>query len=169
MGLRRESGVTLVELVVILVIVAIMAAAVYAAIGNVLQVSAAKGASEQVASAIRLARQHAITRGQLHCIQFVGSPNTGFRIRIASTNSNCDGTNVEPLPGSSPDYRDIGHGLAVISPASLSVVFDGMGNVKNFAPGNPSVTLVVDTNPHSCNYNVLVTMYGGVRVTQGSC
>jgi prepilin-type N-terminal cleavage/methylation domain-containing protein len=169
MGLRRDCGVTLVELVVVLVVIAVLAVVVYAAVGNVLQVTASKGASEQVASAIRLARQHAITRGQFHCIQFVGSPNTGFRIRIASTTSNCDGANVDPLPGSSPDYREIGHGLAIISPPSLSVIFDGMGNVKNFAPGNPSVTLVVDTSPHSCIYNVLVTMYGGVRVTQGSC
>jgi type II secretory pathway pseudopilin PulG len=169
MALRRESGITLVELVVILAIIAILAAAVYASIGNVLQVTASKGASEQVASAIRLARQHAITRGQHHCIQFIGTPNTGFRIRIASNNTNCDSTLVEPQPGSSPDYKEIGHGLAIISPTNLSVIFDGMGNVKNFPPGNPTVTLVVDTNPHSCIYNVLVTMYGGVRVTQGSC
>ena len=54
--MRSQSGVTLVELVVILVIIAIMSVAVYASLGNVLQVTASKGASEQVAASIRLAR-----------------------------------------------------------------------------------------------------------------
>jgi len=166
---HTESGVTMVELVIVLAIIAILGAAVYPLLGNILQSTGSKGASEQVAAAIRLARQQAITRAQLHCIQFTGTPNTGFRVRIASTTTTCDGANVLPPPGSSPDYREIGHGLAIISPANLSIVFDGMGNVKNFAPGNPTVTLSVDTTPHSCEYRVLVTLYGGVRVTMGSC
>lgn len=166
---HKESGVTMVELVIILAIIAILGAAVYPMLGNVLQSTGSKGASEQVAAAIRLGRQYAITRGQLHCIQFVGTPNTAYRVRIASTNAACDGANVLPPPGSNPDTNEIGHGLAIISPANLSIIFDGVGNVKNFAPGNPTVTLVVDTSPHSCTYNVLVTLYGGVRVTQGSC
>ncbi len=159
---RNQSGVTLVELVVILAIIGILAAAVYASLGNVLPATESKGASEQVASSIRLARQYAITRGQNHCIQFAGSPNTTFRIRIAPDNTNCTGAIVQ-------SDTAIGHGLAVISPTNLSVIFDGIGVVRNFPPGNPTVTLAVDTSPHSCTYNVLVTLYGGVRVTQGSC
>jgi Tfp pilus assembly protein FimT len=166
---RNESGVTMVELVVILAIIGVLAAAAYAALGNILQVTGSKGASEQVAASVRLARQYAITRGQNHCIQFVNSPNSAFRIRIASNNSNCDGSLVQPLPGSTPDYTTIAGGLAVVSPANLSIIFDGIGNVTNFTPGNPTVTLTVDTTPHSCAYNILVTLYGGVRWTQGSC
>jgi len=158
---HQESGVTLVEITIILAIIAILAAAVYPILGNVLQSTGSKGASEQVAAAIRLARQYAITRGQNHCVQFTGVPNTAFSVRVASSNAACDSTVV--------DTRDIGHGLAVISPNNLSIIFDGVGNVKNFAPGNPTVTLVVDTSPHSCSYNVLVTLYGGVRVSQGTC
>jgi type II secretory pathway pseudopilin PulG len=159
---NRQSGVTLVELVVILAIIALMSVAVYASLGNVLQVTASKGASEQVAASIRLARQYAITRGQSHCIQFTGSPNTRFRILATTDNTSCSGAIVQ-------DLRDIGHELAIISPANLSIIFDGMGVVRNFPPGNPTVTLMVDTSPHSCTYGVLVTLYGGVRVTQGSC
>lgn len=166
---HSQSGVTMVELVIVLAIIALLAAAVYPMLGNVLQSTGSKGASEQVAAAIRLARQYAITRAQLHCIQFVGTPNTGFRVREASTTTTCDSTLVLPPPGSSPNYKEIGHDLAVITPANLSIVFDGVGNVKNFPPGNPTVTLSVDTDPHSCEYQVLVTLYGGVRVTMGSC
>jgi len=159
---RRQSGVTLVELVVILAIIAVLGVAVFGALGNVLQVTESKGASEQVAASIRLARQYAITRGENHCIQFAGTPNTSFRIRLAPDNTNCSGTDVQSSTA-------IGHGLAVLDPNNLAIIFDGVGNVKNFPPGNPTVTVQVDTDPHSCRYDVLVTLYGGVRVSQGSC
>ena len=159
---RSQSGVTLVELVVILAIIAVLGVAVFSSLGNVLQVTESKGASEQVAASIRLARQYAITRGERHCIQFVGTPNTSFVIRIAPDNANCSGSIVQSSTA-------IGHGLAVLSPDNLAIIFDGVGNMKNFAPGNPTVTVQVDTQPHSCRYDVLVTLYGGVRVSQGSC
>lgn len=160
--MRSQSGVTLVELVVILAIIAVTSVAVYASLGNVLQVTASKGASEQVAASIRLARQYAITRGQSHCIQFTGSPNTNFRILSTVDNTTCAGAIVQ-------DLREIGHGLAIITPSNLSIIFDGIGVVRNFPPGNPSVTLVVDSDPPSCPFSVLVTLYGGVRITQGAC
>ncbi|MBI3456276.1 MAG: hypothetical protein HY002_10865 [Candidatus Rokubacteria bacterium] len=165
-----ESGLTVAEVVVIVAIVGILGVTAFGSLGNILQVTQSKGAAEEVAAAIRLARQYAITRGANHCIQFVGgTPNTAFRIREAATTTSCAGTNVLPPAGTTPDYARIGHGLAVVNPADLAIVFDGVGNVKNFAPGNPTVTLEVDTNPHSCTNNVLVTLYGGVRVSQGSC
>jgi prepilin-type N-terminal cleavage/methylation domain-containing protein len=158
----RQSGVTLVELVVVLAILAVLGVTVFTALGNVLQVTGAKGASEQVAASIRLARQYAITRGQSHCIQFAGTPNTNFRILSTVDNTTCSGAIVQ-------DQREIGHGLAILTPNNLSVIFDGMGVVRNFPPGNPSVTLVVDSDPPSCPFSVLVTLYGGVRITQGAC
>jgi len=166
---RSESGVTLVELTVVLAIISNLGAAIYTSLGNVLQVTGSKGASEQVAASVRLARQYAITRGQPHCIQFVGTPNAAFRIRVASNNTSCDGALVQPPPGSVPDTTEIASGLAVVSPPNLSIIFDGIGNVTNFTPGNPTVTLNVDTTPHSCAYNVLVTLYGGVRWAKGTC
>ena len=54
-----------------------------------------------------------------------------------------------------------------MSPNNLSIVFNAVGNVTNFAPGNPSVTLGVDTVPSVCLSSVLVTLFGGVRVTHG--
>jgi prepilin-type N-terminal cleavage/methylation domain-containing protein len=153
---------TLVELVVVMAIISLLGVAVYTQLGNVLQVTAAKGASEQVASSIRLARQYAITRGQSHCIQFTGTPNTSFRILATVDNTTCSGAIVQ-------DLREIGHGLAILSPTNLSIIFDGIGAVRNFPPGNPSVTLAVDSDPPTCQFSVLVTLYGGVRITQGAC
>ena len=157
-----QSGMTLIELVVVLAILSVMALSVYASLGNVLQVTGAKGASEQVAASIRLARQYAITRGQGHCIQFTGSPNTSFRILSTVDNTTCAGAVVQ-------DLREIGHGLAIISPTNLSIIFDGMGVVRNYPPGVPTVSLTVDSSPPSCPFSVLVSLYGGVRVTQGAC
>ncbi|HEY5986343.1 MAG TPA: GspH/FimT family pseudopilin [Streptosporangiaceae bacterium] len=162
MNWRNQSGMTLVELAVILAIIAVLGATTYSLLGNVLQVTESKGASEQVAASIRLARQYAITRGENHCIRFTQTPNTRFEIRTAADNTTCGGTIVQ-------SSTDIGHGLAVISPNNLAIIFDGVGNVKNFTPGIPTVSMAVDTNPHSCTYNILVTLYGGVRVNQGSC
>lgn len=161
-----QAGVTLVELAVVLVIITLLAVALFPSLGNVLQVSEAKGAAEQVAGAIRLARQYAVTRGTNHCVAFGGTPNTAFTIREATSDTSCDGTVIQPA-------TTIGHGLAVILPTDLSIVFDPIGNVRNFPPGNPSVTLVVDSNPTACPaatpMNVLVTLYGGVRVSGGTC
>jgi len=157
--LRTQSGMTLVELMVVLGIIVVLGAAIYPSLGNVLQVTGSKGAAEQVASAIRLARQFAITRGTNHCIRFGATPSTHFQVRLAPDDTNCTGAVV--------DEDDIGHGLAVLNPANLSIIFNPIGNVRNFTPGNPTVTLDVNTNPASCQMQVLVTLYGGVRAKTG--
>lgn len=164
---RNQSGLTLVELAVTLAIIAILGAAVYTSLGNVLQTTESKGASEQVAASIRLARQYAITRAENHCIEFSAPPTVSFRIRLAPDNANCTGADVQASTA-------IGHELAIVScvgscPSPITIIFDGLGNVRNFAPGNPTVSLSVDTSPHSCTYAILVTLYGGVRVNQGAC
>jgi Tfp pilus assembly protein FimT len=157
-----QAGVTLVELVVILAIISVLGVALFSSLGNVLQVTESKGAAEQVAASIRLARQYAITRGENHCISFSGSPNTNFQITVAPNNTTCTGAVVQSA-------TTIGHGLAIVNPANLAIIFDGIGVVRNFAPSNPTVTVQVDTQPHSCRYDVLVTLHGGVRVSEGAC
>jgi Tfp pilus assembly protein FimT len=155
---RDEAGITLIEIAVVLVVVALLSAAIFPALGNVLQIMRSKGAAEEIASAVRLARQYAITRGNPHCIQFSNSPNTVFTIY---QDAGC--TSI--VPGH--DNRTISHEFAVVSPNNLSIVFNAVGNVTNFPPGNPSVTLGVDTVPSVCLSSVLVTLFGGVRVTHG--
>lgn len=167
---RNESGMTLVELVVILAIIAVLAVATYSTLGGVMEATRAKGASEQLAGAIRVARQYAITRGNFHCIEiFPSGAGSAYRIReAAGPPYTCIGTVVEP-------QADLAHGQAMVTPANQVVVFDPLGTVKNFPPGNPTVTLTVDvqtppcTAPNAAPVDVFVSLYGGVRVTSHTC
>lgn len=166
---RNQSGVTLIELVVVMVILGLLAAALYPALGDILQVTASKGASEQVAGGIRLARQYAITRGNLHCIRFGAAPSTSFTIlQQALADPGCD-TVVQSA-------TTVGHGLAVIDArvgatavqginfTPVGSVVDGSGN----AVANP-VRVSVDTDPTSYPVCVIVSQFGGVRVVTGTC
>ena len=165
---RDESGVTLTEIAVVLVVLSLLLVAVFPSLGNLLQIMASKGASEEVAGAIRLARQYAITQATNHCVVFVGPPGTSYTIKQAPDSANCTGSTVEgPI--------EITQGLALVrlvdgvgNPAGNTIIFNPIGNVANFSPANPSVTAGVDTVPPSCLSSVLVTVYGGVRVSR-SC
>jgi prepilin-type N-terminal cleavage/methylation domain-containing protein len=159
--LRSERGITLVELVVVLVILGMVGAAIYPMMGNLISMTGAKGASEEVAGAVRLARQHAITRGQSFCVQFAGSTDTTFEIKTASTDTACDGT---PAPGIIQSASPIGHNLAVVTPSNQAVVFNPVGRATN--TGGTDLDMVVGKDSTSCpRMNVRVTQFGGVRVS----
>lgn len=68
--MRNQEGVTLVELVMVLVVLAMLFGLAWPLAGAFLADTAVKGAAEQVASAIRLTRQYAITRALPHAILF---------------------------------------------------------------------------------------------------
>ena len=68
--MRGQRGVTVVELVIVLIILAIVFGLAWPLAGALLADTAIKGAAEQVASAVRLTRQHAITQAVPHAIQF---------------------------------------------------------------------------------------------------
>jgi prepilin-type N-terminal cleavage/methylation domain-containing protein len=90
-GPGAQLGLTAVELMVVLAIVAILGFAVYPWLSNVRGVLMVKGAPENVAGAIRMARQLAITQGSNHCIEFGSSQ---YRIRQADTTPLCNGAVV---------------------------------------------------------------------------
>lgn len=161
MSWRNQSGITLVELSVVLVVVALLTAAAYPLLGNVLQVMTSKGAAEQVAGAIRQARQYAITKGNLHCIQFSGTPETNYAIKEASGSSSasdCNGTTI----GTEQIRSGMGD-AAIVSPADLTVIFDPIGSVAWATTGAPPVSVSVDTVPASCLSTITISLYGGVR------
>jgi hypothetical protein len=115
-----------------------------------------KGAAEQTAAAIRLARQLAITRGSNHCVEFVSSQ---YRIREADTTPACNGAVV---PGYGWQALSDSGNVTTTAP---TMVFDPIGN--RVVPGGPSsTTFNVDTAPSSCLSVITVTLYGGVRVAE---
>lgn len=138
----------------VLAVVAILGIAVYPYLSNLREVLMVKGAAEQTAAGIRLARQLAITRGSNHCIEFGAGQ---YRIREADTTPACSGAVV---PGY--DWQALSESGSVTTTAP-TLAFDAIGNrILPTGPGN--TTFNVDTAPPSCLSVITVTLYGGVRV-----
>ena len=154
-----RRGMTAVELVIVLAIVAILGIAAYPMLSNVRQVLLVKGAAEQAAGAIRLARQFAITEGTNFCVEFRTSPSTQYQIRQADTTPACNGTVVNGYAWT--DMADSGNGT--VTTTAPTVAFDPIGN-RILPSGTSNTTFNVDTVPASCLSVVTVTIYGGVRV-----
>ena len=149
---QSQAGVTAVELAVILVVISVLGAVAYPLLGNTLRIMTSKGAVEQVAGAIRQARQYAITNGSNYCIQFSGTPETSYAIKTASTGAACDG--ATPVAS-----ETVANGAAVVTPADLTIIFDPVGLATNQGLGTPFVVQVgVDTQPASCLSTVGVTL-----------
>ncbi len=151
---RAQAGLTAVELMVVLAIIAILGFAVYPWLSNVREVLMVKGAAENVAAGIRMARQLAITQGTNHCIEFGAGQ---YRIREADTTPACTGAVV-----SGYDWQNLSESGTVVTSAPI-LAFDPIGN--RILPGGVSGTIfTVDTSPSSCISTITVTLYGGVRV-----
>lgn len=149
MRLRGQSGVTLIEVFFILFILAILAAAFIPTMGNLLSLTKAKGASEEVASAIRQARQLAITKAVDHCINF---PAGGTQYQIWETS--CGGTSVE--------------GPVILSQAATV----SGGATFTFNPiGTTTAALVTVniTDPSACSVTMTVTAAGAVQLASPPC
>lgn len=152
--LGTQHGITAVELAVVLVVVGMLAFAAYPLLSSVREVMLVKGAVEQAAAGVRMARQLAITRGTNHCVEFASGQ---YRIREADTTPSCSGSVVDGYA-----WQALSNGGAITITA-MTIVFDPIGN--RILPTGPSSTVVsVDTTPASCLNTITVTLYGGVRV-----
>jgi Tfp pilus assembly protein FimT len=151
---REQRALTTVELMIVLVVLAIIGFAAYPYLSNVRQVLLVKGAAEQTASAIRLARQFAITQGSNHCIEF-GSGQ--YRIRQADATPACNGAII-----SGYDWQALSQGGNVVTTAP-TMAFDPIGN-RILPTGASSTIFNVDTSPSACLSTITVTLYGGIRV-----
>jgi Tfp pilus assembly protein FimT len=140
---------------VVLVVVAMLGFAAYPYLSNLREVMLVKGAAEQTAAAIRLARQFAITHGSNHCVEFGAGQ---YRIREADTSPACNGTVV---PGYG--WQALAESGSVVTTAP-TMIFDPIGN-RIFPGGVSNTTFTVsDTSASPCVNTIVVTLYGGVRV-----
>ena len=162
MRVRDESGITAVELVVVLVIMGILAFVSYPLITNTLYVLNSKGAAEQVAGAVRQARQYAITNGQNYCVLFSGASYSIGPSTDATFTTNACTISPTMLTGEIGKSA-FGNPTASVL-ATTRIIFDPIGSVKNQGVTTPYVVQIgVDTQPTSCLSTVGVTLYGGVR------
>jgi type II secretory pathway pseudopilin PulG len=147
-----------VELAIVLAIVGILALAAYPLLSNVRQVLLVKGAAEQTAAAIRLARQFAITQGSNYCIEFQGGPPLNqYRIRQADASPACNGAVVGGY-----DWTNLSDNpVATTAP---TIAFDPIGNRILPPSATGPTAFTVDTVPTSCLSTVTVTLFGGIRV-----
>jgi len=145
---RGQAGVTLIEVLVVLVILAALAAAIIPTMGNILTVTKTKGASEEVAMAIRQTRQLAITKAVNHCVDFPG----GNQYQIWETS--CGGTSVE-------------------GPVTLSQSATVSGSPTfAFTPIGVTTAATVTVNiadPSSCSVTMTVTAAGAVQLASPPC
>ena len=132
-----QAGITAVELAVVLVVVGRLGFAAYPLLSNVRQVMLVKGAAEQAAAGVRMARQLAITRGTNHCVEFASGQ---YRLRGANTTPLCNGTVVDGY-----DWQAMSNS-GTITITALAIAFDPIGN--RVLPTGPSSTVFsVDTTP----------------------
>lgn len=159
---RDSSGVTLAELMVIMVILAILAGLTLQAAGmlqSALRAGRTKGAGDEVATAVRHTRQRAITDAQDYCIalRVLGGQGQYEIYTGARSGTLCSGTSVEaPVTLS---------GGATVDTVALR--FTPVSTVDPLGPTDIVVTTTSDGTP--CSVTVTVTPEGGVQVPGTSC
>ena len=89
-ALHREAGLTLVEMSVVLVIISLVAVSIIPLLWD-FSVTKAKGAGEQVAAAMRLAREYAIGFGGQY-----DATVTSTTVQITCSAADCTGAATEP-------------------------------------------------------------------------
>jgi prepilin-type N-terminal cleavage/methylation domain-containing protein len=155
-----EAGVTLIELAVVLALLCILGLASIAALGNVQVVSQAKGASDQLVSAIRYTRQRAISEAQDYCIATRTTGGVGqyqIYLGLQSGGTSCTGSSVEgPV--------DLTGGATI---DQVALRFTPVSSVDPVGPTTIAVTAAA--NGMSCTVTLTVTPEGGVQAPGASC
>ena len=131
---RDERGLTMVEVVIVCAIIAILAITSGTLLGNVLSVFRTRGAAEQLATAIRLARQSAITSGSHRCITITQSPPS-FLITGGGSNATCGGTAVTDLQASGNSLGKVRRRQSHVLLVLLTVI-EGSGHVLRRGVGH---------------------------------
>lgn len=142
----RDTGLTALELMVVLAVLAVITATTVVWMGNLPEVSRSKGAAEQVASAIQQTRTYAVAQVATYEITFPGND----QVAIA-----CSAFCPPGAPAEGP--TDLSHG-ATVTPPGTAISFTSTGEANAAAsvvvfPGTPE------------QRTVSVTIAGRVQIT----
>jgi Tfp pilus assembly protein FimT len=160
---RDESGITLVELVVTLGILFILAAVSVSAaslLRSTWLTGRTKGAGDQLSTAVRNARQLAITGAEDYCIKTSTPSGSGqYEIyRGGRSGTNCLGTSVEgPVELSNE---------ATVTTAAFK--FTPVSTVDPVG-GSVTISAVDPQTSQSCQLILTITPEGGVRLPGAVC
>jgi MSHA pilin protein MshC len=144
---HADRGVTLVELVIVLVIVSILAVAVLPRLFDK-SGFAARGAKDFLGASLRYSQKSAVAMRRNVCVVVSG---TGLAVTYASifgSNQNCAAGNLLMNPGNNKPYNDPSNvfpgGATVVSGTSL--IFDAVGRplTPAFVPTAAAITLTVN-------------------------
>jgi prepilin-type N-terminal cleavage/methylation domain-containing protein len=157
---RQQSGVTLVELSVTLVVIAVLAGMAVSAtglLGQAMLSGRVKGASEELATAIRSTRELAVAQARDHCISMSAGQYRIFRGGRSGTA--CTGTATQgpvDLSGSP-------------SVTTVALRFTPVSTVDPVGPTTITVTTADAHTGGTCSVVLTVTPEGGVQQPGATC
>jgi Tfp pilus assembly protein FimT len=160
--LRSQSGLTHIEVVIVVVMLVILAGITVSAanlLNSALVAGRAKGASDQLASAIRYTRQRAISEARDYCIATRTAGGAGeYQVYTGGrTGTTCTGSSVEgPFTLT---------GDATVTDVALR--FTPISTVDPVGPTDVGVTS--SRLGVSCTVIVTVTPEGGIQIPGTSC
>lgn len=168
--IHGRSGVTTVELVVVVVCIGIMAGLAIPVFSAIMENSRFRAAADTVASDIRQARAVAVTRGNFAALRIATGP-TRYRIERSTTGTVWPADTDTPLsnPNVIIPWQDVAQlypGVTVTqpvdaSPATLTrVIFNSLGSSVATTQHPISITI---TSPSGTTRVVQVTAVGSVR------
>ncbi len=152
MGRQKNSGYTLLELLVVVAIIAILAALAAPSFRSILDKQRITGAAEAVLADLRWARSEAIKRNIIVRVTFITGSSWSYTINADPTGVN---TLLKTVNGS--DFP---------STILASVAFTGGVAYTTFDPArgtNPNYgTVTIDSNNYSAN--VIVSILGSIQI-----
>lgn len=154
--LGDQSGVTAVEMCMVLAIIGIAAAASLPFIGSAVNDQRSRGAAEQVVEALRVARQNAI------------STTSTYRVILTTSTIQVICTDGTPAGNACPVNRPPDSTQVVLNGATLAAVPTEM----RFSPGGVATTgagTVTVTYPSGATWQVVVNIPGRVRACSPTC
>jgi prepilin-type N-terminal cleavage/methylation domain-containing protein len=154
-GLRPQAGLTLAELIVVVLILTIFAAASLPFLTSIIPELKTRGAAEQVVELLRTARQNAIATTAVYRVIF-----TSTSIQIICTNGTPTGNSCPA--NRPPDVTEAVIGGATIAATPVEMRFDPKGSTTTGAGS------VIVSYPSGTSRRVEVNPPGRVRWCDGT-